>query len=61
MPVLADDDEQSLAARVLEAEHQAYPLALRLIAERRVKVEGHRVRISGGTGPVAAALINPAS
>jgi phosphoribosylglycinamide formyltransferase-1 len=61
VPVLPDDDEQSLAARVLEAEHQAYPLALRLIAERRVTVEGRRVRISGGTGPVAAALINPAS
>ena len=47
--------------QALEAEHQAYPLALRLIAERRVTVEGRRVRISGGTGPVAAALINPAS
>jgi phosphoribosylglycinamide formyltransferase 1 len=61
VPVLAEDDEQSLAARVLQAEHQAYPLALRLIAERRVTVEGHRVRVTGGAGPVAAALINPAS
>jgi len=61
VPVLPEDDEQSLAARVLQAEHQAYPLALRLIAERRVAVEGHRVRVTGGTGPVAAALINPAS
>ena len=61
VPVLPDDDEQSLAARVLQAEHKAYPLALRLIAERRVTVEGARVRISGDTGPVAAALINPAS
>jgi len=61
VPVLPEDDEQSLAARVLQAEHQAYPLALRLIAERRVTIEGNRARISGETGPVAAALINPAS
>jgi len=60
VPVLPDDDEHSLAARVLQAEHKAYPLALRLIAEHRVTVEGKNVRIHGETGPVAAPLINPA-
>jgi phosphoribosylglycinamide formyltransferase-1 len=45
VPVLADDDEDSLAARVLEQEHQAYPLALRLLAEGRVTVEGNRALI----------------
>ena len=34
VPVLAGDTEESLAARVLEAEHRLYPEALRLIAER---------------------------
>ncbi len=45
VPVLATDTEDSLAARVLEQEHQAYPLALRLLAEGRVTVEGNRALI----------------
>ncbi|CAA7613689.1 phosphoribosylglycinamide formyltransferase [Magnetospirillum sp. SS-4] len=45
VPVLAGDDENSLAARVLEQEHKAYPLALRLLAEDRVTVEGNRALI----------------
>jgi len=32
VPVLPGDDEDSLAARVLVAEHRIYPLALRLLA-----------------------------
>ncbi len=46
VPVLDDDTSDTLAARVFEAECQAYPAALRLIAEGRVHVEGRRVRIS---------------
>jgi phosphoribosylglycinamide formyltransferase-1 len=45
VPVLASDDEDSLAARVLEQEHKAYPEALRLLAEGRVVVEGNRALI----------------
>ncbi len=45
VPVLADDDEDSLAARVLEQEHRAYPQALRLLAEGRVTVDGNRALI----------------
>ena len=37
VPVLADDTEESLAARVLEVEHRIYPEALRLVAEGRVR------------------------
>jgi phosphoribosylglycinamide formyltransferase 1 len=37
VPVLRSDTEASLAARVLEAEHQIYPQALRLVAEGRVR------------------------
>ncbi len=33
VPVRVDDDEASLAARVLEAEHRLYPLALRWCVE----------------------------
>jgi formyltetrahydrofolate-dependent phosphoribosylglycinamide formyltransferase len=45
VPVLDDDTPDTLAARVFEAECEAYPEALRLIAEGRVRVEGRRVRI----------------
>lgn len=45
VPVLASDDEETLAARVLEQEHQAYPEALRLVAEGRVVVEGNRALV----------------
>ena len=34
------DDEASLSARVLEAEHQLYPHALKLIAEGKVRWTG---------------------
>jgi phosphoribosylglycinamide formyltransferase 1 len=45
VPVLDDDTEETLAARILEQEHIFLPLAVRLFAEGRVKVEGRRVRI----------------
>ncbi len=59
VPVLSGDDEDTLAARVLAAEHRCYPLALRLIAEGRVGVVDERVEIDGAAVP-ATALINPA-
>ena len=42
VPVLPDDTPDSLAARVLEQEHLIYPMALRMVAEGRVRVEGDR-------------------
>jgi phosphoribosylglycinamide formyltransferase-1 len=51
VPVLADDSEDSLAARVLAQEHRAYPLALDLLASGRAVVDGERVRL---TAPAAA-------
>lgn len=38
VPVLAGDDEKSLAARVLKEEHRIYPEALRLVAEGRATI-----------------------
>lgn len=52
VPVLPDDDADKLAARVLAVEHRAYPLALRLVAEGRVRVRGDSVEIDGRPGPV---------
>ena len=46
VPVLPDDTPESLAARVLVQEHFAYPEAIRLFAEGRVRIEGPRVIIS---------------
>jgi phosphoribosylglycinamide formyltransferase-1 len=60
VPVLAGDDAATLAERVLAEEHKAYPLALRLIADGRVRVTDERVEISGATGPAPGALSNPA-
>jgi phosphoribosylglycinamide formyltransferase 1 len=46
VPVLDDDTPETLAARVFQAECEAYPEALQLIAEGRVRVEGRRVLVS---------------
>ena len=43
VPVLDDDTPDSLAARVFQAECEAYPEALRLHAEGKIRVEGRRV------------------
>ena len=58
VPVHDDDDEARLSARILAAEHRLYPLALRLYAEGRLKVDGNRVMVAGGTAPDLAAF-NP--
>ena len=57
--VLPGDDATRLADRVLAEEHKIYPLALRLIAEGRVRVIDERAEISGAAGPTFAALVNP--
>jgi len=45
VPVLDDDTPDTLAARVFEAECEAYPEAIQLFAEGRLRIEGRRVRI----------------
>jgi phosphoribosylglycinamide formyltransferase-1 len=44
--VLDDDTADSLAARIFEAECEAYPEALRRIASGRLRAEGRRVRLA---------------
>lgn len=58
VPVHEGDDADRLAARILVQEHRIYPLAVRLIAERRTRVEGARVRVEAAVAPEAA-LVNP--
>jgi phosphoribosylglycinamide formyltransferase-1 len=53
VPVLDDDTPDSLAERVYGQECEAYPEAIRLFAEGRLRLEGRRVRIlppSGSAG-----------
>jgi phosphoribosylglycinamide formyltransferase 1 len=59
VPVLPQDDEDRLSARILAAEHRLYPLAVRLYAEGRLSVVGERVAVAGGIAPDVVVL-NPA-
>jgi phosphoribosylglycinamide formyltransferase-1 len=43
VPVLDDDDEESLSARILKEEHRLYPEAIRLVLGARWRLAGRRV------------------
>lgn len=58
VPVLQDDTAETLAARILESEHQIYPIALKLMASGRARVHGDRVFIDGETMSPPS-VINP--
>lgn len=58
VPVLADDTEETLSVRVLQAEHKIYPQALRLIAEGRVNIMDEKVFITDALESAEAAF-NP--
>jgi phosphoribosylglycinamide formyltransferase-1 len=45
VPVLDDDTEDTLAARILEQEHRIYVEAARLYFEDRLRIEDRRVRV----------------
>jgi len=52
VPVLPGDDEDRLAARVLQSEHRIYPLAVRWFVEGRLRVDGLRVVQTDGASQV---------
>ncbi|HEX3885225.1 MAG TPA: phosphoribosylglycinamide formyltransferase [Stellaceae bacterium] len=58
VPVLDNDDEDTLADRILTAEHVIYPQSVRLFAEERLTIDGNRVTIAGGRAPEVG-LFNP--
>ena len=58
VPVRQDDTPETLAARVLQAEHRCYPLALDLVASGRVRIVGERALIDGAATPETI-VINP--
>ena len=45
VPVLDEDTVESLSDRILHEDHRAYPEAVRLWAEGRVRIDGRRVLI----------------
>ena len=58
VPVLDDDTEATLAARILTQEHRIYPQAVRWFAEDKLRLEDGRVRLATGQND-GAALIAP--
>ena len=59
VPILDNDTEDTLSARILTQEHKIFSRAIQLYAEGRLKVDGRRVLISDGTNNADAFLINP--
>lgn len=47
VPVLENDTEDTLSARILEQEHQAYSEAIQLFAQGRLQVSGRMVKVKG--------------
>lgn len=51
VPVLDDDDEHSVAARILEQEHIAYTEAINLVLGGKFEIVGRRLRRKTSTAP----------
>jgi len=58
VPLRSDDSEATLASRVLQAEHQIYPAAVRWFLAGRLRLEGQRV-IAGDLDKPDGALFSP--
>ena len=48
VPVMPDDDRDKLATRILEVEHQILPRTIQLFAQKRLRIEGRKVKILPG-------------
>jgi phosphoribosylglycinamide formyltransferase-1 len=59
VPVLADDTEETLSARVLAVEHRLYPQAVRWLVEGRVHVDGQGRAQVKGVGEPRDFLVSP--
>ena len=46
VPVLDDDDEAALSARILVEEHRLFPEIVRLIAKGKVSINGRHVTVA---------------
>ncbi len=60
VPVMPGDDEQRLAARILEQEHRIFPHAIALFQQGRLEIQGRQVIIKGESStPNSLPLVNP--
>ncbi len=59
VPVLEDDTEETLGARILREEHRIYPQAIQWYAEGRLSVKSRRVFLRGGQPPCDVPLHHP--
>ncbi len=60
VPVLPDDDGDSLAARILAQEHKIYPQAIQWYAQDRLHIQGRRVIVDNAPPPtILEAIISP--
>jgi phosphoribosylglycinamide formyltransferase 1 len=60
VPVLPDDDEKRLSARIRAQEHRIYPYAIRLFQEGRLEVRGRKVVIADFDSPGdSTGLVSP--
>ncbi|OGW33833.1 MAG: phosphoribosylglycinamide formyltransferase [Nitrospirae bacterium GWD2_57_9] len=59
VPVLDNDTEDTLAARILKQEHRIFSRAIHLYAEGRLTVKDRRVFVSGPENKSGEFLINP--
>ncbi|MEO8039618.1 MAG: phosphoribosylglycinamide formyltransferase [Betaproteobacteria bacterium] len=57
VPVLADDSESTLAARVLAQEHRILPAAVRWFVDGRLSVDGLRVRVDAPADQAVALCV----
>jgi phosphoribosylglycinamide formyltransferase 1 len=60
VPVLPGDDEQRLAARILQQEHRIFPHAISLFQQGRLEIRGRQVIVKGDSStPNSSPLVNP--
>jgi phosphoribosylglycinamide formyltransferase-1 len=60
VPVLPGDDEQQLAARILQQEHRIFPHAIALFHQGRLEIQGRQVVIKDDSdAPNTPPLVNP--
>ncbi|MCD6527360.1 MAG: phosphoribosylglycinamide formyltransferase [Desulfuromonas sp.] len=59
VPILDNDNEATLSARILEQEHKIYPQAIQWFAQGSITLNGRRVVINNGSEKEVAAQINP--
>src|SRR5262249_3826606 len=59
VPVVPEDNEETLAARVLEQEHRIYPQAVRWFCEDRLKIQKDGTVRVEGVSNATSALLSP--